>query len=357
MIRPISISVLLLLFSCDAVTTNLDSTEEEPEQETYFQRGEYGGSSLLDKEDIYNITFSNDGERVAMIRRRNPKNLSEPTKQLWITDKYGRNPQYVASGIGTVSWSNDDSQLAVTYSIGTQYMFIIILDLIEMTSHQITGAPDQKIYKQTTSNAEFLAGDDSLLVTVWGKQYQQDYDIGMYIIEYKNNIVYGPIGEYLIAGKTGNYGEYFSSYYDSFVSSVRNRSFVIFNFETEEKKYINPHIEGSEFRLDAATPNPRGNDIILTVRRDNADQLVNTTSEMEQFELLTELGGHNPRWMPDGKLLFIRDIHKGQGAHNVPHRYDMETGEISKLWEHLPGYVPEFPPISHFNPIPIHVDW
>ncbi len=355
MLRPLYIAVFLLLFSCDAVTTTLDGDEEEPEQETYFQRGEYGGSSLLNKEDIYNITFSNNGERVAMIRRRNPNDFSEPTGQLWITDKYGRNPEFIASGLGTISWSDDDSQLAVTYSLGPGYNFIFIIDLEKRTATQLTGSPGHELYSYTTVNPQWIPGKTELFLNVWTKSWSQSYDPGVYIYDLVTKEYQGPLGNWPLSASAGNYGEYFVSAYNPGDNVLRN---MIYNLETHQTTDIVPDIPGSEYRIyRILTPNPRGREILLQIRQDNAEQLVKTTSELGHFKLLTEFGGHNPRWMSDGNFVFIRDIHKAPGAHNVPHKYDMETGEISKLWEQLPGYVPEFPPVSQFNPIPIHVDW
>ncbi len=351
------IILFFFLFSACNDSINVIELEDDPEEETYFNPGEYGGSSLEDKEDIYNVTFSNDGERVALIRRRTPGNLTEPIRQLWIVDKDGRNPEFIASGTQSIAWSEDDSRIASTFVIGGQHTFVIVIDLEKRIAKQLTGSPDHTINRYNAANPQFMPGSSNLLVSVWGQAYQQDYDIGVYVINYEDESVEGPLGEYLNRANLGNNGAFFSAFYLDTVSGDYSNIFVNYDFSTGGLDEINPELTGTEFRLDNSTPNPRGNEIILEIRRDFADQLVKTSFSLEHFEQITELGGHNVKWMPDGNFVFIRDIHKGSGAHYVPHKYNSTTGTITKLWDDLPDYVPEFPPTNNFTPIDITIDW
>lgn len=351
-------SLIFLVISCDAATTTV-GVDEDPkdEEETYFSYGEYGGSSLVDKEDIYNITYSNDGEQVAFIRQRTPNDLSEPIRQLWIADKDGRNPEFIAAGPLTIDWSDDDTKIVITQSLGAGYSFVFILDLEKRTAEQLTGSEDDFFHSYTTVNPQWIDGQSKLLFNVWSKAHQQTYDRGVYIYDLNTTESDGVYVDNLQSAFLGNNGKYFTSFYWVDTSSDIEKSYVIYNFENNTTQEILPDLPGSDFKINWTSPNPLGTEIILTIRRDYADQLVLTSSQLENFEQITEFGGHNPRWRPDGKLVFLRDVHKGDGAHNVPYLYDPATSEISRLWEDLPEFVPEFPPVSSFNPISIYVDW
>jgi hypothetical protein len=104
--------------------------------------------------------------------------------------------------------------------------------------------------------------------------------------------------------------------------------------------------------VDPPVPSPTRDQLVQSRRVNYAKQLFLMDHRGENVRQITERGGENPRWTPDGDaFLFKRDVHRGEGARYVPYRFDLTTQEAEPLWPALPDSVPEFPPLSTQEPL------
>ncbi len=99
-------------------------------------------------------------------------------------------------------------------------------------------------------------------------------------------------------------------------------------------------------------PSPTRDQLVQSRRVNYAKQLFLMDHRGENVRQITERGGENLQWTPDGNsFLFKRDVHRGEGARYVPYRFDLTTREAEPLWPALPDSVPEFPPLSTQEPL------
>jgi len=345
---------IFLLFT--ALLVACEQTVEPPpaEEEPLFKPGEYGGDPLEGTEHLYNFQLSPDGSRMALIRSRTPGQPLDPRDQLWVLNADGSEPELVGFNIGTVDWHPDGESLAFTFIIGFSDTFIITYNLNDPESVRIwSGLGDKFLDKKTTSNPRWFSNGSDLLVSVWGKAFQQSYEPGIYIIDTAKNTVESPLLEFSVGGMIGNHEQYFISSYFPSQSDPLNGNYINYNFEKEEWAWITAFSKDSLNRwIKQPDPNPQGTELIFQRHTENAWQLFRMESDGSNLRQITERGGNQLRWSPDGRYVYFnRDVHKAPGARYIPHVYELSTGNIEPLWPHLPDSIPQFPPLETQNPV------
>ena len=341
---------IVLAVACEQTVEPPPPAEEEP----FFKPGEYGGDALNGTEHLYNFQLSPDGSRMALIRSRTPDLPLEPRDQLWILNADGSEPKLIGFNIGTVDWHPDGESLAFTFIIGFSDTFIVTYTLNDPESVRIwSGLEEKFLDMKTTSNPRWFSNGSDLLVSVWGKAFQQSYEPGVYIIDTINNSVEGPLLEFSIGGMLGNQEQYFISSYFPSQSNPLDGNYIKYSFEGEDWDWITAFSKDSLNRwIKQPDPNPQGTELIFQRHTENAWQLFRMESDGSNLRQITELGGNQLRWAPDGsRVYFNRDVHKAPGARYVPHVYELSTGTVEPLWPHLPDSVPQFPALDTQNPV------
>jgi hypothetical protein len=129
---------------------------------------------------------------------------------------------------------------------------------------------------------------------------------------------------------------------------------VRYDFETGGWQWITNEPMEQGLSVQAGWGNPATDLVAQPQRIANAEQLFLMKNDGTQRRQITELGGDVPRWTYDGRrIIFRRDVHKGEGARYVPFVYDVESGAEFPLWPALPDSVPQFPPLETQNPVTI----
>ena len=330
-------------------TAGCDVADNPDQEAPYFKPGEYGGSPIDSTEHLYNLELSPDGRKIALIRSYSPDNrLQDPKDQLWIVNADGTDPQLIAFNIWTVDWSPDGDKLAVTFEEYFGSTYTVILNLITDEIQVLTGLNRHKLDKQTANNPQWFSDGDRLLVSVWGGAYKQSYERGVYILDIANEEVQGPLVEFASAAHLGNNDRYFTSIKYEVQSHPLSGNYITYRFDNKQWEWITDFSDDSLSRwVRAPFPNPTNDTLIFSKYAENAWQLFAMDAAGTNHKRITSLGGSNPQWGPDGdRVLFKRDVHKGEGARFVPHYYVPSTGEVEALWPHLPDSVPAFPPVD-----------
>jgi len=129
------LTLLLAAASCQHTPV----TPKPPVQEPYFKPGEYGGDAMPGTEWITSAFPSPNGQKMVVIRYWTPGRIgADPTKQLWIVNKDGSDPQLIAAGSAGTSWSPDGTKIAFTYTIFPD-TYVFIVDLNTMNVTQLNG--------------------------------------------------------------------------------------------------------------------------------------------------------------------------------------------------------------------------
>lgn len=344
----IQLIAITFLFSC--CTT---SVEKPPEEEPYFKPNEYGGTPLAETEHLYNIQSSPDGSKIALIRSRTPGNVAEPRRQLWIVNADGSNQRLISYNIDTVDWSTDCKKLAVTYLPGAPHTYVFTIDLKQMEAKQWTGAENMFFSEQVEGNPRWFSDDKKLLISVWGKAYQQTYERGVYTLDTSTDEIKGPLVPIASRAFLGRNGDFFIS--DKYVDqeNPQNGNYIRYDFESKGWTWITDFPRDSLGRwVKLPRPNPKGSELIYSRYIDNAWQLFMMDKHGDHERQFTILGGHEISWAKDGtKVYFNRDTHKAPGARYIPYSYELDTGLFNPIWPNLPDSVPEFPPLNTQNPI------
>jgi len=344
-------SILLVLItiigSCE------QPTEPPDEDQPYFKPNEYGGTALAGTEHLYEFQLSPDGSKIALIRKRTPDDITEPRNQLWIVDAVGTNPSLISYDVGTVDWSTDGKKLAVTHVPGAPHTYVFTINLEEMEAKQWTGAEDMFFSEQVEGNPRWFSDDKKLLISVWGKAYQQTYERGIYTLDTSTQEIEGPLVPIASRAFLGKNGDFFTS--DKYVDqeNPQNGNYIRYDFDSKVWTWITTFTNDSLGRwVKLPRPNPKGPEIVYARFVENAWQLFIMDENGDNERQFTILGGNEISWSKDGtKVYFNRDTHKAPGARYIPFYYELETGVISPLWPDLPDSVPEFPPVNTQNPI------
>ena len=124
-------------------------------------------------------------------------------------------------------------------------------------------------------------------------------------------------------------------------------NFARYDFANDTWHWITDFSKDSLDLVGTPVPSPTQDLLVQSRATRNADQLFLMNSQGKNGRQITELGGDNPQWSPDGSnVLFRRDVHRGEGARYVPFRFDLETMQAEPLWPALADSVPDFPDLS-----------
>lgn len=343
----------LLLVFITIIGSCEQPTEPPDEDQPYFKPNEYGGTALAETEHLYNIQSSPDGTKIALIRSRTPSRGFEARNQLWIVNVDGTNPTLISYNIDTVDWSTDSKKLAVTYIPGAPHTYVFTINLEEMEAKQWTGAEDMFFSEQVEGNPRWFSDNKKLLISVWGKAYQQTYERGVYTLDTSTGEIEGPLVPIAARALLGKDEEFFTS--DKYLEQGKPNTgnYIRYDFNSKEWNWITSFPEDSLGRwVKTPRPNPKGSEIVYARFVENAWQLFMMDENGDNERQFTILGGHEISWSKDGtKLYFNRDTHKAPGARYIPFYYELETGVISPVWPDLPDSVPEFPLVNTQNPI------
>jgi hypothetical protein len=346
--------LLLIVFTLFQSCGTEVEPPELPDPETYFKKGEYGGQELPGTEHLTLISPSPSGDKIALIRERTP-NDNDPLYQLWILDADGTDASLITYNTGAIHWHPNGNKLAFTFNPHTTpytYVFTLNLDTKEL---KLWNSKEEFFFdKYTSASAGWFEEGHHLLIGVNGKAYQQEYDRGLYILDIRDTTHVGPLKTLFTPVQLGYNDKWVVGiqYTDDRYSSNR----ALFDLETKEFHWLTKY---DEDRTDSARSftgypalNPSGEEIILPRYMENAWQLFHIDKNGSNIEQLTELGGHEVRWVR-GKDFFIfnRDTHKAPGAKYIPYKYNFAEGTEEPLWPNLPDSVPEFPAFSTQNPI------
>ncbi|MEX2484468.1 MAG: hypothetical protein WED10_07910 [Brumimicrobium sp.] len=340
------------LISC--TTAIEDPPDKEPEEkETYFKPGEYGGEPLPGSEHLLWISPSPDGEKIAVIRRQTPEKL-DPFNQLWIMDRNGSNAELITYNIQTVDWHPTENKLALSYNPNTTaYSYLFTLNLKTDELKLWNSKEEQFFEKYTSASNGWFSDGKNILMTVNGKAYQQEYERGIYTINTIDSTHTEPHKILFAASALGNNDQWAVGLQYTTDNLSSNRAF--YNLESNEFQWLTSyHTDSDSLRRYTGYPviNPSGPEIILSKFVDNAWQLFQVNQFGDTVRQLTDLGGERPRWSRGVEYFtFIRDTHKGEGAHYIPFKYNFTTGEEEPLWLNLPDSVPVFPDVSTQDPI------
>jgi len=334
-----------------------EAPEPPRKDEPYFKPGEYGGEPMDSTEHLYNLQLSPDGQQMAFIRAYTPGRPLDPRDQLWISNADGTDPQLIGYNIGTVDWSPDGQELAITFIIGFHDTYIITLDKASKNIIRIwSGLRNKYLYEKTTSNPRWFSDGKRLLVSVWGRAYKQSYDRGIYIINTSGGTHEGPLVKVAGGGLLGNNGEYFISNKYTNEQDPLNGNFIRYDFKTGNWQWITDFPSDSLNRwAKQPVPNPVGTELIFSRFTENAWQLFQMNDMGKHIRQITKMGGDLPRWSPDGDYVFFnRDVHKAPGAQYIPYSYEIATGNIQPLWPNLPDSVPQFPALASQKPADLY---
>jgi hypothetical protein len=348
---PVLATVLAILAMAAACSSPTEPPPPE-EPDPLFEQGDYGGPALPGTEELFNLMPSPDGEQIALIRARTPSVSTDPRNQLWIVDRDGSNPRLISVNTGTADWSPDGNDLAVTVGLGGDvYAYTIDLETLEAT--QWTGREDQRLSLSVANDPEWFSDGHRLLVTVSQKAYQQSFERGQYIIDTRDSTTTGPIVELMQGKNFGNGQEYIIGKKYLRDQSPPSGNFVRYDIADSTWHWITDIPRDSLTRglVDSPVPSPRADLVVQPRYVGYAKQLFlfrpDRDGTDDDARPITELGGENPRWEPDGTgFIFQRDVHRGSGARYVPFRYDLETQQARPLWPALPDSVPDFPDLS-----------
>jgi Tol biopolymer transport system component len=327
----------------------------EPE-EPHFRPGEYGGNPLPGTESLNNVRLSPDGRRVALVREITPGDPFSPRRQIWLLDADGTNPELLALGAGTIDWSPDGSTLAVTASPGgisiDSYIYTIDLDTREVQPW--TGLEDQVISMGTAHVPTWFQDGKRLLVSVYTRAYLQSYDRGIYIIDTETGETTGSLLDLTEVAVLSNNDRSAVGIMYQTSHTPQSGNLVRYDFETGGWQWITTEPMEQGLSVQAGWGNPATELVAQPQRIANAEQLFLMKNDGTQRRQITELGGDVPRWTYDGRrIIFRRDVHRGEGARYVPFVYDVESGAEFPLWPALPDSVPQFPPLETQNPVSI----
>lgn len=348
----LSILLLLLIGSCN----NNPATPKPPVQQPYFKPGEYGGNAMSGTEWITSAYPSPDGKKIALVRYCTPGRLgSDPRYQLWIVNNDGSDPELIATGSGGASWSPDGSKIAFIYTIlPDTYIFIVDLNTMKVT--QLDGKSSQYFDKTTVSNPHWFKDGNRLLLSVWGKAYQQSFERGFYIMNLETDSIQGPLVPIAQVGQLGDNENYITGMKYTTQGDPQSGNYIRYDFATKQWHWIT-HVTDEKVKDNYIflSPSPTSPTIVYSKLVDNAPQIFVTDSSGTNAHQLTRLGGIWPNWSPDGSFFtFSRDIHKGIGAHYVMMKCSAPDWKITPLWPNLSDSVPKFPPVSTQHPIDLY---
>lgn len=323
-----------------------------PEEEPYFQPGEYGGDPLEGTEHLYNLQLNPDGNKIALLRAYTPEEPFEPRSQLWIINADGTEPQLIGYNVGTMDWSPDSKKLSITFMPGAPYTYSFTIQLDSMKATIWSGLEGMFFSKKTVSNPRWFSDNKRLLISVWAKAYQQPYERGLYILDTSDGSVDGPLVEIASAGFLGSKNRFVIAKKYLKEGEPLSGNYIKFDFSSQKRHWITKFSQDSLHWVEFPRPNPEGTELIFARYQDNAWQLFMMDSEGNNARQLTELGGSELIWSKDGRYAYFnRDMHKAPGARYIPHSYELATGEIEVLWPDLPDSVPQFPPLDTQQPI------
>ena len=341
----LALAGITLLAGCSAV-----EEDPEPEPEPRFGPGEYGGDPIEGTEELYNLNVSPDGERVALIRARTPGAPFEARDQLWIVDRDGTNPELIGTSISGADWAPDGNRLALNTWRGiSAYMFT--LDLESGEHVQWSGDDEEAFFfsKTTASVLDWFKDGRRCLVSVWGGAFEQSFERGTYVLDTETGGVEGPLVELMHGSRLGNDERYIIGgklFAEDEGEAAGNAA--RFDFADSTWHWITDFPPDSLQRfVDSPVPSPTRDKVVQPRRAGNAEQLFLMDHRGEGDRPITEYGWENPNWTPSGDaFIFKRDVHRGEGAHYVPYRFDLKAMEAEPLWPALPDSVPDFPPLS-----------
>lgn len=253
--------------------------------------------------------------------------------------------------MGGVDWSPDGKQLALTAWRGIS-SYVFTLDLERGTGRQWSGQEATFFDKGTVSLPRWFKDGEHLLVSVWGKAYEQQFERGIYVIDTRTGDITGPLSVLMQRAFLGNDELYVVGKKYVYEDDARDGNFARYDTEADTWSWLTDFSEDELRFVDAAVPNTRGTEVVLSNLVDNAQQLFMMQSDGSNSKQITELGGENVHWHYDGSgFVFVRDVHKGEGAPYVPFVYDLAAGQAVPLWPNLPDSVPAFPALSTQVPI------
>ena len=340
-LAAITMTILLMAPACTMFT------EPPPEEdEPTFAPGEYGGEPLPGTEHLSNVKPSPSGGRFALVRKRTPGKPSDPRNQLWIVDEDGTNPRLVGVNILGADWHPDGNRVAVTVATGIDsYVYTINLSTMETT--QWTGKSNQRLSLPVVSGGDWFQNGRDILVFVDQKAYQQPFARGIYTIDTQDTVTTGPHLKLMQAAYLGKNDEYVFGRKFYPADSLRSGNYARYNLKTNEWKWITDVSRDSIYKVGGIIPNPSRSIVVQSRPLGNAPQLFLMNTDGKEIRRITQLGGDNPRWSPNGSsFVFRRDVHRGEGARYVPFRFDLETMEAEPLWPARPDSVPDFPDLS-----------
>jgi len=343
MSRPLSTFGLALLATF-LVALACTGPTEPPTDEPTFEPGEYGGDPLPGTEHLSNVKPSPSGDRFALVRKRTPGKPSDPRNQLWIVDRDGDNPRLISASTGTVDWAPSGRSLAVTVVRGID-VYVYTIDLETGKATQWTGKEAQRLSFPVVSNPVWFEDGHRLLVSVAQEAYQQPFPRGTYIIDTQDSTTTGPLLEFMQSAFLGKNDRYATGRKYLQNDNPPSGNFIRYNFADSTWHWITDSPKDSLVRyVDPPVPSPTSTVLVQSRKVHNAPQLFLMNHRDKDVRQITELGGDNPRWSPNGSyFVFRRDAHRGEGARYVPYRFDLETREAKPLWPTLPDSVPDFP--------------
>jgi len=347
----LSLVALALFYSC----TNPVSQKPKP-TEPYFKPGEYGGDAMSGTEWITSVFPSPDGQKIAIVRYWTPsRTIKDPREQLWIVNKDGSNPKLISTNSAAISWAPDNTKIAFSYAL-TPYLYVFTVNLNTMIAKQLNGKKNQYFNKATVSQPFWFQDGIHLLLSVVDKAYQQSYERGFYIMNLKTDSIRGPLVPITDSGQLGNNEKYITGEKYTTQSDSMSGNYINYNLTTKNWHWIT-HITDEETKRYSIylSPSPTSDIIVFSKHINNAPQIFVTNSNGTHTRQFTHLGGEFPVWSPDGKYFtFIRDIHKGPGAHYIVMKCTVSNWKVSPLWPSLPDSVPHFPPVSTQHPIDLY---
>jgi dipeptidyl aminopeptidase/acylaminoacyl peptidase len=346
-----------LLFLVFLVGCNHNPVSQKPKPtEPYFKPGEYGGDAMSGTEWITSVFPSPDGQKVAIVRYWTPsRTIKDPREQLWIVNKDGSDPRLIASNILNIDWSPQSNRLAVTYTLGI-HVYIFLINLNNNSVKQLTGLPNSYFNKATVMLPKWFNDGNRILVSASAKAYQQSFERGFYIMNLTTDSVKGPLVPIAEAGQLGYHDRYITGIKYTSEKDSLSGNFIRYDFDTNKWHWLthetNYTLKNDLFIL---SPSPTSKTVVYSKQVNNAPQIFVTNSTGTRTRQFTHLGGEYPNWSPDGKYFtFVRDIHKGPGAHYIVMKCTVSDWKISPLWPNLPDSVPHFPPVSTQHPIDLY---
>ena len=339
---------LRLWLSCLLLLAGCASVDEPPRpDEPSFKPGDYGGNSLPDKEDLFSLQISPDGQRVALMRARTPGSLTDPRDQLWITDRDGSNARLIAVNVRSADWAPDGKRLAVTVAYGIAF-YVHTIDLETKAVKQWTGEAGTFFDKAVVSNPRWFRDGERLLVTVTLQAFEQRFKRGVYTIHTGTGEITGPHVELMDGTGLGFNDRFVGGQKYGKTPGPLDGNVAVYGLETGTLHWITRvRSDSTHFTVGGGFVSPVADAVLYGIHLQNAYQLFVAKTDGTGARQLTTLGGTNPLWTYDGSAFtFVRDVYRGPGAHNVPFLYSMATGSEAPLWPALPDSVPAFPPLS-----------